>query len=133
MALARRSWIHQMADGLSRRGYDDYRRTDAAVFRRLLRGPTAVGRLDEALGASRQAARKVVEGLEARKYVTTERDPADARRLIVVLTPAGEAYARAVVDVIESLNRDLMRIVEPGDLVAARRVLLAVLSGEGNP
>jgi DNA-binding MarR family transcriptional regulator len=122
-----------MADGLSRRGYDDYRRTDAAVFRRLLRGPTAVGRLDEALGASRQAARKVVEGLEARKYVTTERDPADARRLIVVLTPTGEAYARAVVDVIESLNRDLMRIVEPGDLVAARRVLLAVLSGEGNP
>jgi DNA-binding MarR family transcriptional regulator len=121
-----------MAEGLSRRGYDDYRPTDAAVFRHLLRGPTAVGRLDEVLGASRQAARKVVEGLELRNYAITRRDPADGRRLIVLLTPAGEDYARAVVDVIGSLNRGLMRSVEPGDLAAARRVLLAVLAGEGN-
>jgi DNA-binding MarR family transcriptional regulator len=130
LALSRRSWIHQMADGLARRGYHDYRRSDAAVFRRLLRGPTAVGRLDEVLGASRQAARKIVEGLEQRRYVTTERDPDDARRLIVSLTPAGEAYARAVVDVIESLNRGLVGRVEPEDLAATRRVLLAVISGE---
>ena len=132
LALSRRSWVRQMADGLSRRGYDDYRPTDAATFRHLLRGPTAVGRLDEVLGASRQAARKVVEGLELRHYATTERDPHDARRLMVVLTPAGEGYARAVVDVIESLNQGLTRSVEPGDLAAARRVLLVVLAGEGN-
>ena len=132
LALSRRSWIRQMTDGLSRRGYEDYRPTDAVVFRRLLRGPTAVGRLDEVLGASRQAARKVVEGLEVRNYVTTERDPADARRLIVVLTPAGEAYARAVVDVIESLNQGLMQSVSAEDLAAARVVLLAVLSREGH-
>jgi DNA-binding MarR family transcriptional regulator len=118
-----------MADGLSRRGYDDYRPTDAAVFRRLLRGPTPVGRLDRALGASRQAARKVVEGLEARSYVTTGRDPADGRRVMVALTPAGEEYARAVVDVIEDLNSSLVRSVDPDDLAAARRVLLAVLAG----
>jgi DNA-binding MarR family transcriptional regulator len=121
-----------MADGLSRRGYDDYRATDAAVFRRLLRGPTPVGRLDEALGASRQAARKVVEGLELRNYVTTGRDPTDGRRVMVALTPAGVDYARAVVDVIEALNSSLTRSVEPGDLAAARRVLLAVLAGIGN-
>ncbi len=132
LALSRRSWIRQMADGLSRQGYDDYRPTDAATFRHLLHGPTAVGRLDEVLGASRQAARTVVEGLELRHYVTTERDPNDARRLIVVLTPAGEDYARAVVDVIQSLDQRLRRSVEPGDLAAARRVLLVVLAGNGN-
>ena len=120
-----------MADGLAGRGYDDYRPTDAAAFRRLLRGPTAVGRLDEVLGSSRQAARKVVEGLEQRSYVTTERDPQDARRLLVSLTPAGEAYARAVVDVIESLNQGLTESVDPDDLGATRRVLFAVLAGEG--
>jgi DNA-binding MarR family transcriptional regulator len=119
-----------MADGLERRGYGDYRPSDAVVFRRLLRGPTAVGRLDEVLGASRQAARKVVGGLEQRHYVTTERDPADARRLIVSLTKAGEAYARAVVEVIEALNLELTEQVDSEDLAAARSVLLAVISGE---
>jgi len=132
LALARRSWIRQMAEGLSQLGYDDYRPTDAAVFRRLLRGPIAVGRLDEVLGASRQAARKVVEGLERRNHVTTERDPEDARRLIVSLTPVGESYAEAVVNVIESLNEGMVASVEPGDLAAARRVLLGVMAGEGD-
>jgi DNA-binding MarR family transcriptional regulator len=120
-----------MAGGLSRRGYDDYRPTDALIFRHLLRGPTAVGRLDEVLGASRQAARKVVEGLERRGFVTTDGDPADGRRLLVALTPAGAEYARAVVEVIGSLNQGLLRSVEPGDLASARRVLLAVVAGEG--
>lgn len=57
-----------------------------------------MGRLDDVLGVSRQAARKVVEGLEQRSYVTAERDPADARRLIVSLTQTGQAYALAVVE-----------------------------------
>jgi DNA-binding MarR family transcriptional regulator len=119
-----------MADGLEARGYEDYRPTDAAVFRRLLRGPTAVGQLDEVLGVSRQAARKIVGGLEQRHYVTTGRDPADARRLMVSLTPAGGAYARAVVEVIEALNLELTEQVDPEDLSAARSVLLAVISGD---
>ena len=129
LALARRSWIGQMASGLEQLGYDDYRPTDAVVFRRLQRGPVAVGRLDEVLGASRQAARKVVEGLERRSYAATERDPKDARRLIVSLTPVGRTYAEAVVNVIESLNEGLATSVAPGDLAAARTVLLAVLAG----
>ena len=130
LALARRSWIRQMANGLKQLGYEDYRPTDAAVFRRLLRGPIAVGRLDEVLGASRQAARKVVEGLERRGYASTERDPEDARRLIVSLTPVGQLYAEAVVNVVESLNGELVANLKPGDLAAARKVLLTVMAAD---
>ena len=131
LALARRSWIRQMANGLRQLGYDDYRPTDAAVFRRLLRGPIAVGRLDEVLGASRQAARKVVEGLERRHYATTEHETEDARRLIVSLTPAGRSYAEEVVNVVESLNRGLVASVEPeGSVAAARKVLLTVMAAD---
>ena len=130
LALARRSWVRRMAAGLGRAGYDDYRPSDAAVFRRLLRGPTPVGRLVDVLGATRQAARKIVEGLKRRGYVTTERDATDARRLIVSLTPAGEGYARAVVGVIEALNQEIAVRVPPDDLAAARRVLFEVMSGD---
>ncbi len=121
-----------MADGVRRRGYDDYRASDAAACRRLLRGPIPVGRLAEGQGVSRQAARKIVEGLEQRNYVRTERDTGDARRLNVVLTPAGEAYAQSVVEVIDALNRTLTERVDPDALVAAREVLLAVLAGESS-
>ena len=130
LALARRSWIRQMANSLRQLGYEDYRPTDAAVFRRLLRGPIPVGRLDEVLGASRQAARKVVEGLERRGYASTERDPEDARRLIVSLTPVGQSYAEAVVNVVESLNGELVANLKPGDLAAARKVLLTVMAAD---
>jgi len=121
-----------MASALQQLGYDDYRPTDAAVFRRLLRGPIAVGRLDEVLGASRQAARQVVKGLERRRYATTDRDAEDARRLIVSLTPAGRSYAEAVVHAVESLNGGLVASVEPGDLAAARKVLLTVMSADAS-
>lgn len=129
LALARQRWIRQMAAGLARRGYGDYRRTDAAVCRRLLRGPTAVGQLAAGLGMTRQAARKIVEGLEVRRLATTARDAGDARRVIVSLTPAGERYARTVVDVLTALNDELARRIDPDALAAASHVLRAVIEG----
>lgn len=119
-----------MAEGLRRKGYDDYRPSDAAVFRRLLPGSIPVGEVTAAFGASRQAARKVVAGLERRGYVSTERDSTDARRLVVSLTPSGQVYARAVVEVIESVNQELTDRVDSEHLAAARVVLLEVISGE---
>lgn len=126
LALARHSWVHQLAEGLARSGYEDYRRTDAAVFR-VLRAPTAVGDLGARLGVTRQAARKVVAGLEAREYAQLQADDRDGRRQNVVLTPAGQAYRQAVTDVIQELNRELTRRVPPEHLEIAKRVLQVVV------
>jgi DNA-binding MarR family transcriptional regulator len=95
LALARLSWVRQMADRLGQLGYADYRRSDAIALRMLSRGPVAVGRLGSELGVTRQAARKVIDGLEQRDYVRTERDAHDSRVLNVILTPVGVGYARA--------------------------------------
>ncbi len=70
LALARQSWITQMADGLTARGYADYRRSDAASVRQLQRGPMSIGRLGAALGVTRQAARKVADGLVLRGFAS---------------------------------------------------------------
>jgi DNA-binding MarR family transcriptional regulator len=118
-----------MAERLAQLGYDDYRRSDPAVFRRLLRGPTAVGQVGTVLGVSRQAARKIVEGLEQRQFATTERDARDGRQINVLLTSTGEAYARAVVDVLGALNVELSQRVDPDVLAAAKHVLRAVIDG----
>ena len=47
----------------------------------------------------------------------------------MALTPAGTDYAHAVTGVIEELNREVARRVEPDQLAAADAVLRAVLFG----
>lgn len=130
LALARQSWTLRMARELAQRGYPDYRISDAASIRLLLAGPLPIGRLGEVLGVTRQAARKVASHLERRGYATTGPDPVDGRKLNVVLTPAGLAYGRAVVDVIETLNRALAERVDLGQLTAADALLRAVVDDE---
>jgi DNA-binding MarR family transcriptional regulator len=127
LALARLRWIRDMAERLAQRGYSDYHRADALVFRFLLREPAPVGRLAGELGVTRQAARKVVAGLEERELACTERDEFDTRRVNVALTPAGATYARAVIAVLRDLNRELVDRVDPAELAAAESVLRSVI------
>jgi DNA-binding MarR family transcriptional regulator len=127
LALARQSWVGQMEIRLAASGHPGYRRTDAAATRLLRRGPAALGRLGTVLGVTRQAARKVADGLQQRGYVTISRDPKDTRQLNVALTPAGLAYADAVIAVIDQLNREVSERVDPAQLAAADAVLRAAL------
>jgi DNA-binding MarR family transcriptional regulator len=131
LALARQSWIQRMAADLADRGFADYRRSDAATLRRLRRSPVSVGELGVHLGVTRQAARKVVRGLEERRYALTRADAEDARKLNVILTPAGRAYADAIIEVIAELNRAVAARVEPDQLAAADAVLRASIEEEG--
>jgi DNA-binding MarR family transcriptional regulator len=130
LALARQSWVHRMAAELADRGFADYRLTDAATLRRLRRGPASVGELGVPMGVTRQAARKVVRGLEERGYASTRADGDDARKLNVVLTPAGRAYADAIIEVIAGLNRAVAARVAPDQLAAADAVLRASIEDE---
>ncbi|MGA2529897.1 MAG: MarR family transcriptional regulator [Acidimicrobiales bacterium] len=130
LARARLAWVHQMASRLEREGFSDYRRSDAAVLRVLRHGPVPVGQLTAVLGATRQAARKVVDGLASRGFARTERDVRDSRKLNVVLTPSGESYAQAVIEAIEALNRELAQRTDPDQLAAAEAVLRAVIAAE---
>ena len=130
LALARQSWLGAMSGRLAGRGYDSYRRSDAAALRLLRRGPASVGQLGTVLGVTRQAARKVADGLQQRGYVTTGRNPRDSRQVDITLTPAGQDYARAVTDVIAQLNREVVKRTDPAQLAAADAVLRAVLFDE---
>jgi len=130
LALARQSWLGAMSGRLAGRGYDSYRRSDAAALRLLRRGPASVGQLGTVLGVTRQAARKVADGLQQRGYVTTGRNPSDSRQVDITLTPDGQDYARAVTDVIAELNSEVVKRTDPAQLAAADAVLRAVLFDE---
>lgn len=123
LAMARQAWVEQMARRLGQRGYGDYRSSDAAVMRLLLRGPVPIGRLGAPLGVTRQAARKVAEGLRQRGYATLEHDEHDGRQYNVVLTHHGAGYAHAVVAVIDELNREVASGVTDEQLAGVDAVL----------
>jgi len=132
LALARADWVRRMAGAVAERGYRDYRPSDAALMRLLLRRSTiAISRIGSPLGVTRQAARKLVDGLEQRGYASEARDQHDARSVKVTLTPAGEAYARAVVAAVEALNRELAERVGVAELAVADAVLRATILDEG--
>lgn len=124
-----------MAAELASRGFADYRLTDAATLRRLRRGPASVGELGVPMGVTRQAARKVVRGLEERGYASTQADADDARKLNVTLTSAGRAYANAdaITEVIAGLNRAVAARVAPDQLATADAILRASIDDEGAP
>jgi DNA-binding MarR family transcriptional regulator len=133
LALARANWVRKMAEGLADLGYLDYRRTDAALLRLLRRrGPVAIGTIGTRLGISRQAARKLVDGLKQRGYCSEARDENDGRVVKVTLTPTGSAYAAAVTEVVHRLNRELVGRVSHDQLVAADAVLRATF-GDNAP
>jgi len=132
LALARQSWVRQMAGRLHELGYDDYRRSDAATLRLLLQGPLPIGQLGSVLGITRQAASKLADGLVRRSFARTERDTHDSRRINVVLTPEGRAYARNVVEVLAALNRELCARVDPAQLTAADSVLRTAIAADAS-
>jgi DNA-binding MarR family transcriptional regulator len=126
LALARRSWIEQIRDRMQDAGFPGYRRTDAGMLGLLLQRPLAIGQLGEALGVSRQAARQLADGLVERGYATFGTDDSDARRTLVVLTPSGQAYGRAIWMAQDALNKTVRSRVSEADLAAADAVLRAV-------
>lgn len=131
LALARESWVREMSGRLVPHGYGDYRRSDALALRVLDHGSLPLGTFAKALGVSRQAARKVATGLVERDFAHVNVDADDARRRNIELTPAGHEYAKAIVEVIRTLDGELSAKVDPSQLAAAREVLTFVKDNFG--
>ncbi len=130
LALARASWVRRMAAAVAERGYPGYLSTDAVLVRILRRGPVAIGRIGAALGVTRQAARKLVDGLARRGFAAGSRDAQDARVIKVGLTPAGAAYAEAVADAVLAVNRAVAARVGAESLTVVDGVLRSLLEDD---
>jgi DNA-binding MarR family transcriptional regulator len=130
LALARASWVRQLRTRMDASGFPGYRPTDSWMLRLLGQQALAFGQLGDAMGVTRQAARKLAQGMVERGYVTFSSDPADARRTLVVLTRSGRNYARAVAGAQDALNDTVRHRVSEVQLQVADTVLRAVFSDE---
>ncbi len=126
LALARRSWVEQVRASMTTAGFLGYRQTDALVLRLLVLHPWPIGGLGDVLHVTRQAARKLADGMVERGYAELKTDPEDARRTMVHLTRAGTSYARAVATAQDALNDQIRGRVTKAELAVADRVLRMV-------
>ncbi|MBD0322633.1 MAG: winged helix-turn-helix transcriptional regulator [Aldersonia sp.] len=135
LLLAFRAAVDEVHADLAERGHPDLRPMHGFLFQAVLRtgGPRGCTAADlgRALGVSKQAAGKHVDGLERLGYLRQERDPADARRKVIRLTPRAEdALDRSAAafdrihdrwaaelgaDRLADLERDL-RVLAPGEV-----------------
>lgn len=129
LALARRSWVRRMAALVTAAGFADYRRSDTFLVRVLAGDARPIGHIGNAMGVSRQAARKLAEGLMNRGYATLAFDPTDARRRLVQLTEQGRQYHGALTAAAELLNHEIRRLA-PDDVSVADAVLRTLLTDE---
>jgi DNA-binding MarR family transcriptional regulator len=72
----------------------------------------------------------MLNDLENEAYVERRRDPADRRRHIVELTPAGHKAMLAAERAMESLEDDVLGALEPDEREVLRRLLARALAAE---
>ena len=72
----------------------------------------------------------MLNDLESEGYVERRRDPADRRRHIVELTPAGHKAMLAAERAMESLEDDVLGALEPEEREVLRQLLARALAAE---
>ena len=75
----------------------------------------------------------MLNDLEAAGHVERRRDPADRRRHIVVLTPAGRKALAGADRAVESLEEEVLGALAPEEREAMRGLLARALAGEPVP
>src|SRR6187455_806681 len=92
---AGRAAIDELHRRLAERGHPDVRPAHGYAFQAIGAGGATASELGRRLGVTKQAAGQMVDELARLGYVTRGSDPADGRRRIVTLTPAGVDCLRA--------------------------------------
>lgn len=118
-------------DQLGEAGYADVRASHGYILQLLIDGAPTIGAMAAALGITQQAVSKSVRELERRDYVRRVADASDARLRRVELTARGRELISAGRDARRRTEASIVALVTPDDVVAARRVLTAMLHAGG--
>jgi DNA-binding MarR family transcriptional regulator len=126
LRAARGGYTHAVRARLAAAGFEDLPRNGAYILGGIVnRGGTA-GDLVRQLGVSKQAASQLIDTLVVRGYLDREVNPADRRRVTVVVTERGRAAAAAVGAGVEAIDEELATLISPGELAALRSGLIAL-------
>jgi DNA-binding MarR family transcriptional regulator len=118
----------RLGDAVERAGVDDMRTPFGFVIRVLAERDRTLTDLADLLGVSKQAAIKIVDEMETRRFVTRHPDPDDRRVKLLRLTDKGRKVRRTALAASRAMERELRRGIGDPDVDALRAALETLLA-----
>jgi DNA-binding MarR family transcriptional regulator len=126
MALAAQTYGVAIQAALAEAGFGDVPRTGYRIVGTLGRGGLSVQELATRHGVSKQAIGRLADVLVERGYLSRNADPADRRRVILVLTDRGRNATDAAKRAIQEIDGVLGATVSVSDVAVTRATLRAL-------
>jgi DNA-binding MarR family transcriptional regulator len=130
LRAARTGYATAVSAALREAGFDDLPRNGPFVLAEIANRGTPTAELIRQLRISRQAASQLIDSLVVLGYLDRQVDPADRRRVNLLLTVRGREAAAAVRAGVRQVDADLAAHCAP-DVIRAMRDALAVLAELG--
>lgn len=89
--------------------------------------------LSEMAGVMEPTTFAALKAMEELGYIERRQMPQNRKNVYVYLTPQGRALRKKLVPLAEDVNKVATRGVQPDELAATRKVLLAMLGNLGRP
>ena len=109
--MAARALTDELHDRLAARGFPDVPPAAGYVLLACRTSPATGNELAALMRTSRQAASKLIEGLEAAGLVERSTDEADSRRKLVVLSARGQQLLGAAEEIYAELEQEWADVV----------------------
>jgi DNA-binding MarR family transcriptional regulator len=127
LLLAHRQLVDGLHEQLRERGWKDVRESYGFVLLATRGTPTTTTDLAALLGVSKQATSKLLDAMEASRYVQRTADPDDARMKVVALAPRGHELLAVVEAIYAELEGEWDAAVGPKALGQVRATLTDVV------
>ncbi len=123
---ARKAYGNVVRAAFAEEGFDDIPRNGADVLARVYGDSSPLAGITRQLGVSKQAVSQLIDTMVMRGYLERAADPDDRRRMLLTLTPRGEAAATASWRAATAADEVLQRRLTAEGVAALRAGLVAL-------
>lgn len=121
-----RVYNRRLIAGLHARGFTDFAPAFPPLLSNLDTGGTRIGVLAARAGVTRQAAGQLLRDIERCGYVVRRAAADDARATMVHFTPHGRRLLATVLELVNEIEGEFERALEPGHFERVREGLLDI-------
>ncbi len=133
LAMALSAVVDELHDRLEQRGWERTRPLWGFVLLSVRDQPRSISQIGLLLGTTKQAAAKVVAGLEEAGLATRDADPRDRRATTIRLTPRGRQFLTDVERIYTDIEAEWAAAIGEQQLAAVRSGLAAAITAHHGP
>jgi DNA-binding MarR family transcriptional regulator len=120
LRAARKAYGNAIRDAFAEAGFDDIPRNGAYVLARTHDNASSLATLTRELGISKQAVSQLIDTMVMRGYLNRREDTEDRRRMLIELTPRGQAAATVSWEAANDVDAELEQQLTPAGVEALR-------------